>query len=365
MVTKLQLEGVRALAKQTVEFSSRATLITGLNAHGKSSLLEALYLLLTTRTYRARDPREAICHQSDFLQLRGLVKSATRADFELGLGLGKGRSERHLRVGESTTKLMDYLGLVPVLVQAGESLRMIAGSPGERRRLMDRVTAAAEPIHLVDLRHYQSALTQRNRLLKSAASDREFEAWETILQQTGQSIRCRRRQHVSRWQTSLASWPELFPEGAQAVLQYRETDPAPAQPSSDDALPWRALRPLERRVGATLRGPHRDDLQIVVEERNLLKYGSAGQVRAALSALTLAQVRSVREQRPHDDVLLLIDDLDTDLDPSRCQALIDAAVDQAQVIAATSKPDLLMKTAMAVIEMQHGVAIPRATGAQA
>lgn len=362
MLTRLQVSCVRNLVEQTLELTSGITLVTGANAQGKSSLLEAIYLLATTRSFRSREPREAIAENAAFLHVKGHVEHPSQPPFQIGISLGQGRGERHLSVGESAPKLVDYLALLPVLFQAGESVRVIAGSPAERRRFMDRVTAAADPVHVADLTRYAGALTQRNRLLRGGAPDREFEPWEQILRSLGGRVAMRRREQIAAWQQWLGAWPELFPEGREARLHYKQaTGPENLlnDAAQNEAESWRRLRQAERKVGVTLTGPHRDDLVIEAAGKDLLRFGSAGQIRAALSALTLAQARAVRERRSGVDLLMLLDDLDTDLDAARCFALLDYASAQGQVIAATSKPEIVPRSFAAVWHVQAGVATRR------
>lgn len=359
MLNRLQVSCVRNLSDQTLELTPGITLVTGANAQGKSSLLEAIYLLATTRSFRSREPREAIAENASFLHVKGQAVHPSQPLFQIGISLGRGRGERHLSVGESAPKLVDYLGLLPVLFQAGESVRVIAGSPAERRRFMDRVTAAADPTHLADLTRYAGALTQRNRLLRGGAPDREFEPWEQILRSVGGRVAMRRREQIAAWQQWMGAWPELFPEGRDARLHYKQaTGPENLlnDAAQNEAESWRRLRQVERKVGVTLTGPHRDDLVIEAAGKDLLRFGSAGQIRAALSALTLAQARAVRERRAGIDLLLLLDDLDTDLDAARCLALLDYAAAQGQVIAATSKPEIVPRNFAAVWHVQAGVA---------
>lgn len=379
MLLQIRVSGVRNLAAQELALGPGITLITGANAQGKSSLLEAVYTLATTRSFKTRDPREMIAENAQYMRVSGRAQHRGQDPFELGISLGRGRSERHLTVGESTPKLVDYLGLLPVLFQAGESVRMIVGSPAERRRFMDRVTAAADPTHLADLTRYTGALTQRNRLLRSNAPDRELEPWEQILRSVGRAVVRRRREQLAAWQQWLGAWPDLFPEGQDARLIYKPAPEPGTRPEitaneaatneaatndtrtvdpGDDPERVRRIRLVERKAGVTLTGPHRDDLLVAIAGRDLLRYGSAGQIRAAFSALTLSQAKVVQERRPRLDLLLLLDDLDSDLDARRCLALLDHAASLGQVLAATSKPEIVPRDFTAVWRMQSGVATP-------
>jgi DNA replication and repair protein RecF len=353
----VEVENVRNLARQRVSLASMVV-VSGANAQGKSSFLEAAYLLATTRSFRVLEPREAITHGADWLGVRGALTTGSGVVSEVGIGLGKARGERTLVVGQSDAKLAEYLGLLPTLALAGDSLRSIAGSPAERRRFTDRATAAADPAHLGDLGQYRRALAQRNQLLRSGAPDRELEAFEVVLARSGERLARRRARQVEAWQSEIGSWPDLFPEGTAARLKYRRAGldgRAPAgreledEDAGDDgntggarrlAEKLAAARAKDRLLARTSVGPHRDDLAIEVQGVDLLRFGSAGQVRSALSALTLAQARTVRASRGGEPPLLVLDDVDTDLDAGRLAALLRAAAAEGQVLAASSKQGL-------------------------
>ena len=342
---RLVAEGFRNLAADPIELAQPLVVLTGGNAQGKTSVLEAAYMAATTRSFRSTDPRDAIRHEQTRLQVL-----ATLQDGEtLGLDRGRQRGDRRLYVGKLEVKLDEYLEHLQALVLTGQSSREIAGSPAERRRSIDRATAAASAGHLPDLGDYRRALSQRNRLLKAEASDAELEPWEQILARAGERITARRRQQLEAWQNELGSWPELFPEGREARVEYK-----PSGGSGDVLERLERAREQDRRNGVTGVGPHRDDLQMTLGSVDLWRYGSAGQVRASIAALTLAQVREVRRARRRHAPLLILDDVDTDLDPQRVRALLAAASDEAQVLAATTKRLHVQDLSAALLQVEGG-----------
>lgn len=335
------MTGFRNLVPQTVFFHCGLTLIRGRNAQGKTSLLEAVYLLSTTRSFRTHDPREAIAYSAPHLIVRGEVDLQEEKRF-LGLQLGRDKGERSLTLGGKSVRLPDYLTGLPALVLTGTSLHQVCGSPAERRRFVDRAVAAAAPEHLENLSQYRRALAHRNQLLRNQASDHELIPWDELLARFGEALRQRREKFISFWNNDLEDFRELFPEAENSRLKTRENH-ARSGPEGEKISLLESLRrhrERERRLGLTLAGPHRDDLVLEAEGRDLFRYGSSGQVRSALAALTFTQARRVRRERAGETPLLVLDDVDTDLDPGRCSALLLAARREGQVIAATSKPAL-------------------------
>jgi DNA replication and repair protein RecF len=328
-------EGFRNLRPERVDLDAPIVVISGANAQGKSSLLEAAYLLATTRSFRTRDARDAIRFGAEHLRVEGGVGTDPKTLSLVGITVARGRGNRRLSVGEYDVKLVDYLALLPALVMAGESVRAAAGSPSERRRFMDRATAAAQPAHLRDLAEYRRALAHRNRLLKHGrGSDQELEPWDELLARAGEAVIARRVQQLDEWQRGLGSFPELFPECKAARIEYWRSG-RQSEERLIDRL--RSSRDADRRLAATSVGPHRDDMEFGVQGRSLWRFGSSGQVRSAIAALTLAQAHTVREAREGRKPLLVLDDIDTDLDASRFEALLNAAGEQGHVLAATSK----------------------------
>lgn len=352
MLVHVELRAIRNLAPLALDIDERATLLEGDNAQGKTSFLESLYLLATTRSFRARDPRDAICFCENEAYVKGTVRDRHGNPLDVGIHLFKERGRKRLFVGKSEAKLPEYLGLLPALALSGESVRSIVGSPAERRRLVDRATAAARSEHLEDLGEYRRALAQRNSLLKTGGSDDELEPWEEILARVGGRLADRRIEQIEGWQEDLASWPRLFPESVGVRFRYRRSG------KPDLATRLREGRAEDRRQGFTQVGPHRDDLGLEDEGRNLWRFGSAGQVRSSLAALTLAQARRVGKEQGGIKPLLLLDDVDTDLDRTRLAGLLEEAGSEAQVIAATSKRGVELGEEARSIRVEEGVLHP-------
>ncbi len=347
MIAWLEHEGLRNLVPGRVALDADLVLVLGANAQGKTSLLEGVYLLATTRSFRASRPREAIRFGAEKMVVRGEVRGPGGSGFTLAMELGRSRGERRLLVREYPAKLAEYLGFLPVLALAGDTPHRVAASGSERRRLLDRATAVAEAAHLADLAEYRRALAQRNRLLKEGAPDPLLEPWEEILADRGQRIAARRRALVAAWQEHLGAWPDLFPEGGRAQLRYVEEIGGARAPEEEREELLGALveaRPRDRKLGWTSVGPHRHDLVLDLDGVDLLRMGSAGQARSALAVLTLAQARVAGERRGGWRPVLVLDDVESDLDPGRLAGLVEAARREGQVIASTAKPELFHET---------------------
>lgn len=349
----LAVEGFRNLRSQRLPLDGPLVLLSGANAQGKTSLLEAAYLLATTKSFRSRDFRDVISHGSNFLTVGGeLSFPGDSLPINLGIRRHGGRGERSLLVGQYEVKLAEYLGFLPALVMTGDTPRRAAGSPGERRRYIDRATAAAMPEQLPDLAEYGRALVQRNLLLKKGASDDELEPWDVILARAGERIAKRRVEQISAWQGEIRSWRDIFPEVDELRLGYRLSGARGGEADLLDRL--RQSRASDKKTGVTTVGPHRDDFSLEIGGKSLWSFGSAGQVRSALAITTLAQARQIRNSRKEVEPLLLLDDVDTDLDTSRLGAFLEAASREGQVITASSKPELPVPPGAVRLQVRDG-----------
>jgi DNA replication and repair protein RecF len=255
---------------------------------------------------------------------------------------------KELFVNGKRETVIHYLGNLDVFAFSLEELEVVRGSPNERRRFLDRGIVSLTPALLATLSQYNHVIKQKNRLLQEAASSStpsafydQIEAWNEQLIDLGAMIHEARLDYVERLNRVLDENDHgraIF--GAERVtLRYRSQ-----MESKGDLTDYRRLfgeRLKERikaesTVGHCLLGPHRDDLEIQADGRELNRFGSAGQQRSALLLLDLAQVaiyNSVYEESP----VLLIDDLDAELDRGRIEALLSEIEGRAQTFISTSR----------------------------
>jgi DNA replication and repair protein RecF len=349
LIRWIELEGVRNLSDQRVEFEPGLNLVAGANAQGKSSLLEAVYLLGTTRSFRTGRPEQAVRHGLERLILRG---EAERGRAGVLLALMIGRQQRKTRVDGRPAGLEDYLGKLDVVAFSSRALRTLVGAPAERRRFLDRGAALLGAGHIRALRDFRRALAQRNRLLSDlrdrgappTAARAALEPWNGPLASAAAEVSGGRRDFALALAARVGEAPSrLLPERCQLEVAYR---PGPGYDALDGEDGRRALeRRLEAcleddlRLGYTTTGPQRDDLTLKLEGKDLLAFGSSGQLRATMIALLLAQMEIIRERKGSYPVLLL-DDVDSDIDEERYATLMESLGGSFQAIVATSKGSL-------------------------
>ena len=330
-----------------VSFGPGLNVLWGSNAQGKTNVLEAIYALANTKSFRTSTMREAVRFGQDEAIVRGEVArgGVTR---QLQLRLAGPRKEFYVNAKREST--VDYIAHLDAVVFSFEELGIVRGEPAERRRFVDRGVVGLKPTFLRTIADYNRILKQKNRLLREtleaaetdprrASSLREtLEAWNAQLVETGARIHRARTRYVERMRAALAA--NLF--GEDVAVRYRSSFEGKGDLGDYEAL---FRERLELRFGAELAagyaliGPHRDDLEVLVNGRDVSRFGSAGQQRSALLILDLAQV-SVYYESYEEYPVLLIDDIDAELDRDRIERLLGHLEGKAQTFVSTSKRDI-------------------------
>ncbi len=344
ILARIEATGFRNL-EGAARFGSGLNIFYGDNAQGKTNWLEAIYTLGTTKSFRTAQVRDCIRFDSRECLLRGEVHTRS---ISRQLQLLLTESAKELFVNGKREPVVRYLGNLDVFAFSLEELEVVRGTPSERRRFLDRGVVSLTPAMLSTLSQYNHVIKQKNRLLQEASSSSnpaafhdQIEAWNEQLVDLGAAIHEARTNYVERLNRVLDENDHgraIF--GAERVtLRYRSQ-----MEGKGDLSDYRRLYGLrlkerlgaESAVGHCLIGPHRDDLEIQADSRELNRFGSAGQQRSALLLLDLAQVEiynSVYEESP----VLIIDDLDAELDRGRIEALLGEIEGRAQTFISTSR----------------------------
>lgn len=367
----LSLTNFRNYARLELSLPARLSVFQGANAQGKTNLLEAIHLLATARSPRAAAERELI----NWLALEGPLpyarlaaevgegQTVTRLELVLelstnGSGLGP-LVRKQVRINGVAKRGLDLIGRLRVVLFMPEDVSLVAGAPGERRRYLDIALCQIDHTYCRALAAYNKVLAQRNALLKRLRDEGgdagQLAFWDEQMAEHGARVLGRRARAVCALDDLARTRHRELSGGSEwLALTYL---PSPAQlagaarrPDASNALAYaemplekigeslaahlRAQRNRDISAGATLSGPHRDDLAFMADGRDLRTYGSRGQQRTAVLATKLAEVQMMREISG-ESPLLLLDDVMSELDGARRHAMLDAlaGVDQALVTA--------------------------------
>ncbi|MDH7487405.1 MAG: DNA replication/repair protein RecF [Anaerolineae bacterium] len=360
---RLSLTNFRNFARLTLDFPRPITLLQGDNAQGKTNLLEAIYYLATSRSPRASTEREVVNWLAfkEPLPFARLEADLAGADFPVKLEIiltrqanqtnNVPRFSKQIRINGVARRAFDLVGHLPVVLFLPQDIHLVTGPPAGRRRYLDATLCQMDTAYCRTLMDYSRVLTQRNALLRdlrergNRQGGEQLRFWDEQLVTLGSRLTVRRAALLSALDEEANRQHRVLSGGRERLrLRYTSgiTDRLPAAgqqlaldlegivgpPSADVdqvvALFQEGLDALRRRevaAGMSLLGPHRDDVRFLSEGRDLQAYGSRGQQRTATLALKLAEV-AVMGRELGQPPLLLLDDIMSELDGARRQALL-------------------------------------------
>src|SRR4051794_24945994 len=333
VVTRARLRDFRSYAEAEVALGAGLTVVHGRNGAGKTNLLEALYFGLTGRSCRTSNEREVL----RFGAAAARVELELEGDHTLTVGFEPGQAKRFTADGAPVERLLDVDARPLVSVFLPDRLELVKGAPALRRAHLDQVVAAAWPSRAATRRAYTQALAQRNALIARVRAGRSsrsaLPAWDAELARHGIALRDDRAAATDLVrQRFTATAAELGLAGA-ATVAYRPRSSAASAEEFTAELAERTDSDLER--GFTGHGPHRDDLALKRDGRDLRSYGSQGEQRLALLALLLAERAALGEARGREP-LVLLDDVMSELDADRRARLVEQLDDGGQAVITTT-----------------------------
>ncbi len=310
----LRLRDFRNYARLDVDFAPGFHLLLGDNAQGKTNILEAIYLMATLRSFRGVGGAQMIRHGAKGYFVGGNVVGQGDHEIKMYWAL----RERKLALdGQPVKKLADYLGALRTVVFCTEDLQLIKGTARARRRFLDLLLAQTQPGYLPLLQRYMHAVRNRNALLKQRTVDEvALESFSAEMVKLGNDIIRARRELVPKFSPlARLAYRRISNDAEELRIEY--------QPSvkNDFAVELAASRVREKSFRATLVGPHRDDLQLLQNEKSAAQFGSEGQKRTLAIALKMAQAEFIAGIHGSPPILL-IDDVMGELDANRRSGLL-------------------------------------------
>ena len=375
-IEHLSLTNFRNYARLELSLpASGPVLLYGENAQGKTSILEAItYLATSTSPYTTSD-RQLIHWRTEgepipFARLSAQLGGGAYQKLDITLMLdmtsGSPRFKKSVKLNHVEKRVMDVVGLLNVVLFLPQDLSLIEGAPSDRRRFMDTALRQIDRDYRLALHEYEKALPQRNALLKRIADGRasadELAYWDEQLACHGAVIIAGRQQFLreleilarnnhhalsgGREMLSLRYLPSLLPtadnDGRQRTFSLpgldldRQLTAAQIQPQFCAQLLERRREAIAR--GMTVAGPHRDELRLLINERDCGDFGSRGQARTAVMALRFAELSWMRDQLD-EYPLFLLDEVAAELDARRRRFLLDRLDGSAQTLLTSADLD--------------------------
>lgn len=338
-IDKLALNNFRNYDEEEISFSEGINILYGDNAQGKTNVLEAIYMTATTKSHRGNRDKEIIQFGFDEAHIRADIKK-NDISHRIDMHLRKNKSKGVAIDMVSIKKSIQLFGLVNIILFSPEDLSIIKESPAERRRFMDMELCQLNKLYYSDLSSYNKVLNQRNNLLKQIAFNEKsrdmLDVWDEQLVRYGIKI-------ISLRDNFINMMNEIMCEIHKSLTSGKEKIKAIYEKNTEEENFLEELqnkRQVDLKYQSTSVGPHRDDIMFLVNDIDVKKYGSQGQQRTAALSLKLAEIELVKKII-NDNPILLLDDVMSELDSTRRDALLSYISNIQTIITCTGYDDFI------------------------
>ena len=329
----------RNYEKAKLDFHEHINVLYGDNAQGKTNILESLFVSGTTKSHKGSKDRELIRIGEDEAHIRVLL---TKNDIshKIDMHLRKSKPKGIAIDGIPIRRSSELMGLINIIFFSPEDLKIIKNGPSERRRFINMELSQLDHVYLHDLGEYNKILNQRNKLLKqiyyNPSLKDTLEIWDEQLLDYGCRLIRRRGEFVEQLKEIVYHINQKLTGGREQLNVHYEPD------AEENEFEKKLKDSMEKDLSfmATNVGPHRDDLSFFNGDVDLRKYGSQGQQRTCALSLKLAEIELVR-QLIHDQPVLLLDDVLSELDRSRQNYLLDSIQDTQTIITCTGLEEFI------------------------
>lgn len=319
ILKRISILNYKNLEQVELAFSPKLNCFFGQNGMGKTNLLDAVYYLSFCKSAGNPIDSQNILHEADFFMIQGFYEAADGAPEEIYCGMKRRQKKQFKRNKKEYGRLSDHIGFIPLVMVSPADVELIAGGSDGRRRFMDVVISQYDKEYLNALIRYNKALAQRNVLLKSEqpVAEELFLVWEEMMAQTGEMVYRKREAFIREFIPIFQSFYSFISQDREQVGLTYESHAA--RGPLLDIL--RESRERDRIMGYSLRGIHKDELNMLLGDFPIKKEGSQGQNKTYLVALKLAQFDFLK--RAAGTVpLLLLDDLFDKLDARRVEQIV-------------------------------------------
>lgn len=352
-LTRLSLANFRNYSELELEPVPGLNVFVGANAQGKSNLLEAIAMLGTGKSFRTTNEADVIRN--------GIELASVSGDAQMRVGIVRlsctvsttARGTRKLyAINGQSVRYASFLGRARVVTFIPADLHLVAGSPSERRGILNVALAQEQPLYYRELARYRKTLQQKNALLRGDDIDNDLLAiYNRTLIDSGTALMLARNHFVSALAGAACEVHARWSHNAE-TLDVRYTPNVVFEVPTADGIASAFTERLRERAEAervrksSLVGPHRDDFELQINGVSLAAYGSQGQQRTAVLALKVAEYTVMRE-RSSEAPLLLLDDVLSELDTDRARAFFEEIGTYEQAfITTTHLPDYLRAARM-------------------
>ena len=316
-IESIELSDYRNYSHLHIDFHKGTNVLYGDNAQGKTNILEAVYVCSTTKSHRGSKDKEIIRFGADESHIKMMVRR-DGIPYRIDMHLKKNKAKGVAVNGVPIKKASELFGIVNVIFFSPEDLNIIKNGPAERRRFVDLELCQLNRLYVYNLAQYNKTVIQRNKLLKdidyNTSLKETLPMWNEQLLKYGTELIIMRSEFIKELNPLIA---EIFSGGKETLSIAYEPNVSPE--NFREQLAKNQFQEIRQRQ--TLTGPHRDDLNFIVNGTDIRRFGSQGQQRTAALSLKLAEIELVKKI-VKDYPVLLLDDVLSELDSKRQEHLL-------------------------------------------
>jgi len=331
-INNLKLKNFRNYEEADILFSPEKNIIFGLNGQGKTNIVEALYFLQSGRSYRSNKEKETIKFGCDYTKIEAeFVKDEIKNNVMFFIS-----DKKSVKLnGILLERLSELIGNINIVIFTPDHLNLIKEGPSVRRNYLDSFISQLKPNYFQNLISYYKVLKQRNNILKRKNKDllSTISVWNEKLADLSVKI-CEMRSKAIEKINECINDTEIETENIKLEYSPGVKGDFKERKNIINQLESGIERELE--YGMTMTGPHRDDFDIFMNEKNIKKYGSQGQQRSCVLKLKLSECKIIKEKTGEMPPILL-DDILSELDENRRKLFIESIKDTQVIITCTDK----------------------------
>ena len=322
VIESIELKNYRNYEELHMELNQGTNILYGDNAQGKTNILESAYVCCTSKSHRGAKDRDIIRFGQDESHIKLQIRK-NDVPWRIDMHLKKNKTKGIAINGIPIRRASELFGLANMVFFSPEDLNIIKNGPAERRRFIDMELCQLDKLYVHSLVQYNRVLLQRNRLLKELAFKPEYETtldiWDEQLVKYGVEVITSRRLFIEQLGGIISGIHARLSGGKEEISVLYDPD---------------------IRQKTTLAGPHRDDINFIVNGIDIRRFGSQGQQRTAALSLKLSELELVKLVS-RDAPVLLLDDVLSELDGSRQTQLLSAIQDIQTMITCTGLEDFV------------------------
>lgn len=336
---KLQLTNFRNYENIELEFSKNVNVFVGNNAHGKTNILESIYMSSITKSYRTNKDIECIKFESDYFRTNHTYIEDNDSKIDVEVYLDNNNKKQIKENGVKINKYSDFIGRVPLVIFSPDNMDIVKGSPKNRRKFLDILISQLSRSYVISLQEYNKLLAIKNNVLKKDKSEIDFTYLDILDEKLSEKIEFivdMRKNYVDTVEKHAEKIQKSLSKSEEKIkLKYTSDFLGKNKEEINKVLKNSRENDIFRKTSN--KGIGHDDILVFVNDKEVATYGSQGQNRTALLSMKLSEFEILKEQKENVPIILL-DDVFSELDRERINFLIEY-VSKYQVFITTTEID--------------------------